>query len=258
VKRFFFVIIIAVLTIGLGLSPAQAAKKKKDIMQTRRARHIILPLIGYQGMNGEKIDFSYNCVIHVDWAGLDSTFLSDSTISRERSVEAPMFGLIYRYRPSYDLNCDLTLAVIHDGQSWSHNVIMDVYGNSQILPISISRGNTVFGSVEIGYNLPIPIRWFGLSVNGGLGYAYREIKVHNPWVTFSTQSGTVNLNTENNDAESMLMLRFGGELVLWKQNQMVILGSLYYSQFIPTNDDTDPFGGIGWKMSFFPIWSGGK
>jgi len=258
VKRFFFVIIIAVLTIGLGSSPAQTAKKKKDIMQTRRARHIILPLIGYQGMNGEKIDFSYNCEVRVNWAGMDSTFLSDSTISRERTFEAPMFGLIYRYRPSYDLNCDLTLAVIHDGQSWNHTVIMDVYGNSQILPISISRGNTVFGNAEIGYNLPIPIRWFGLSVNAGLGYAYRKIKVQNQWEYYSNRTGSLRLTTENSDAESMLMLRFGGELVLWRQNQMVILSSLFYSQFIPTNDDTDPFGGIGWKMCFFPIWSGGK
>jgi hypothetical protein len=246
-----FPIFIAVLTLNTGV--IQAQEEIEDV-GSRQSRHLILPMMGYQAMNSENTNFSYNATLHVHFAGIDTVFSANADYQRERSVDKPMFGLVYRFRPSDKLNYDFTFAVIQDGESQVYETVIDLWGNKQVEKLSVSRGNTTFGSVDVGYNLPLPVKFMGLAVSGGVGYAWRNIKSKNDRHV-ADASGTYLLTTKQLNAESMYLLRAGAELSLWKGNQMVVMGSIFYSQFIPTDDAIDPFGGMGWKLMIFPIWS---
>ena len=249
-----FIMFLSFATIlALNTGVIRAQEEIEDV-GSRQSRHLILPMMGYQTMDAEKMGFSYNAALHVHFAGIDTVFTSNDSYQRERNVNKPVFGLVYRFRPNYQFNCDLSFAVIHDGESQVYETVIDLWGYPQVEKMSVSRGNTTFGSVDIGYNLPIPVKFLGLAVSGGVGYAWRNIKSKNDR-HIADATGTYTLTTDQTNAESMYMLRAGAELSLWKGNQMVVMGSLFYSQFIPTDDAIDPFGGLGWKLMIFPIWS---
>jgi hypothetical protein len=246
-----FPIFIAFLTLNTGVVRAQ---EEIEDVGSRQSRHLILPMMGYQAMNSEKTNFSYNAMLHVHFAGTDTVFYANGDYQHERNVDKPMFGLVYRFRPNYRLNCDLTLAMIHDGESQVYETVIDLWGYKQVEQLIVTRGNTTFGSVDVGYNLPLPVKFLGLAVSGGVGYAWRNIKSKNDRHV-ADASGTYLLTTKQLNAESMYLLHAGAELSLWKGNQMVVMGSIFYAQFIPTDDAIDPFGGMGWKLMIFPIWS---
>jgi len=250
--RSFTVCILVLLTVMLCAPPARSAEEE---VSSRNSRHLLLPMMGYQTMDSEQMEFSYQAVFNVHFGGLDTTFYADSSISRERSVDKPMFGLIYRFRLTHQLDFDFTFAVIQDGESQSYTSVIDLWGYKQTEQMSVSRGNTSFGALDVGYNLPVPLKFLGLSVNGGVGYAWRRIKENNN-KTISDVGGTYTLTTSHKDADSMYMLRGGASFSLWKQNEMIVIGSVFYTRFIPTVSDIDPFGGIGWRIMIFPVWSG--
>jgi len=262
VRRFLLIFTLSAFMIALFATPGWTAEGDK-VLGTRYARHLVLPILGYQTMDGEQKDFYYQIDLRVDIrsAGilLDTSLVSDSTIIRERSISAPMFGLIYRFRPSHQLNCDLTLAVIHDGYSEKYRLSAEVLeGYTEFYELSVSHGNTTWGNIDIGYNVPIPIKWLGLAVNGGGGYAWRRIMVRNDFEDFSSQVGWLKISTYPKKKEDMFMAaaRGGIDMTIWKQDMMIIMGSIFYTQFFPADTDIDPFGGFGWRMAFFPMWSG--
>ncbi len=251
VKRFSIILIITAFLLIVSAEPAIA---EDNNVTSRRSRFLFLPLLGYQSMDGEQIGFNYNFYQEVSSFGMDTISTASGTENRERNVRVPMFGLMYRFRPNYQLNCDATLAIIHDGTSNKYRIDILFFKRTTSLEVRISRGNTVLGMLELGYNIPLPgslmgvnMKWLGLSVSGGLGYALRSIKVHNDYQNVLT------INHKN--SESMLSMRFSGDLTLWRQDQLVIMGSLFYTRFIPSDSDIDPFGGVGWRMAVFPIWS---
>jgi len=252
VQRSFSIHLLIVFTLVLCALPVNGAE---DEVSSRNSRHLLMPLLGYQAMDSEQMSFFYNVNLHVHFGGIDTTFYADSSYIQERSVDKPMFGLIYRFRPSHQLNCDFTFAVIHDGESQSYKSVVDLWGFKRTEEMTVSRGNTAFCAADIGYNLPMPVKFLGLSVSGGVGYAWRSVKSDNDKL-LSDATGIYTLTTSNVDAESMYMFRIGADMSLWKQNQLIIMGSLFYTQFVPTDSDIDPFGGIGWRMMIFPIWSG--
>lgn len=250
-KRFSIILIITAFLFIVSAEPAIA---EDNNVTSRRSRFLFLPLLGYQSLDGEQIGFNYNYYEEINFGGMDTIATASGTENSERNVRAPMFGLMYRFRPNYQLNCDATLAIIHDGTSNKHRIDISFFGFTTPLEASISRGNTVFGMLELGYNIPLPaslmginMKWLGLSVSGGLGYALRSVKVHNDYQDY--------LTIDHKNSESMLSMRFSGDLTLWRQDQLVIMGSLFYTRFIPSDGDIDPFGGVGWRMAVFPIWS---
>ncbi len=250
-KRFSIILIITAFLLIVSAEPANAEDSN---VTSRRSRFLFMPLLGYQSMDGEQIGFNYDFLYEWSYGGLDTIFTASGTKNSERNVRAPMFGLMYRFRPNYQLNCDATLAIIHDGTSNKYRIDVSYFGRTIPYDVTISRGNTILGMLELGYNIPLPaslmginMKWLGLSVSGGLGYALRSVKVYN-----DNQSL---LTIDHKNSESMLSLRFGGDLTLWRQDQLVILGSLFYTRFIPSDSDIDSFGGVGWRMAIFPIWS---
>jgi len=251
VKRFSIILIITAFLLLVSVESAIAEDKN---VTSRRSRFLFLPFLGYQSMDGEQIGFNYDFYQEINFGGLDTIATASGVENSERNVRAPIFGLMYRFRPNYQLNCDATLAIIHDGTSNKHRIDILLFGFTTPLDVSISRGNTVLGMLELGYNIPLPgsligfnMKWLGLSVSGGLGYAFRSVKVHNAYQNY--------LTIDHKNSERMLSMRFNGDLTLWRQDQLVIMGSLFYTQFIPSDSDIDPFGGIGWRIAVFPIWS---
>jgi len=251
--RSLSLLVLALLIISLNAGILKAEDEIDDV-GSRQSRHLIMPMMGYQALNSENMSFTYNAAFHLHFSGIDTVFYTSGTYNRERNVNEPVFGLVYRFRPSYQFNLDLSLGVIHDGGSQIYEAIIDLWGYKTVEKLSISRSNTTFGTADIGYNLPIPIKFLGLSVSGGIGYAWREVKSKNDRYE-EDNLGTYTLTTSHLDAESIYLLRAGVDLSLWKSNQMVVMGSVFYTHFMPTDDAIDPFGGIGWKLMIFPIWS---
>jgi len=255
-KRLFISAILIVSFISLTTLPARAADD--DIRGARYAPHLILPLLGYQSIDNEMINLTYNVYFNIVIENIDSYEMNyDSSKTTEHSANSPMLGFVYRFRPNHNLNVDATFAMLHDAASFNYIVYFPIFEYStQTLEMRVKRSNTLLGVLDVGYNIPLPLKWLGVSVSGGAGYAYRKIEseeFHQFGINgnITTIADVVNTNKQN---DGMLLYRGGLDLSFWKNNHLIVMGSVFYTQFQPSNSDIDPFGGIGWKLCLFPVW----
>ena len=253
-KRFSLFLLTLISAI-VCILPAEA---RGEIISTRQAKHLLMPYLGYQALENEKMDFTYHAIFRYYFAGVDTTFFVDSTLNQERNIKAPMFGLMYSFRPNHMINLDVAAAMIHDGKSYNYQVEIPIFDYSSVYDLYLIRGNTYFGCIDAGYNLPIPVKWFTMTLRGGGGYAWRKVKVRNDYESSDSQEDDYGLiiSIIQRNADALYVTRGGLDLTLWRKNQMIITGSLFYTYYTPTDSEIDPFGGIGWRMSFFPVWLG--
>jgi len=255
-KRLSISVIVIVFFIALLTLPAKAAED--NIRGARYAPHLILPLLGYQSIDNEMINLTYNVYFKIVIENIDSLEMSyEGSETTEHSFNSPMLGFVYRFRPNHNLNVDATFAMLHDAASFKYIASFPIFEYStETLEMTVKRSNTLFGALDVGYNIPLPMKWLGVSVSGGSGYAYHKIESedHHEKSTngnISVIADVVNTNKQN---DGMLLFRGGLDLSFWKNNHLIIMGSVFYTQYQPSNSDKDPFGGIGWKLCLFPIW----
>lgn len=258
-KRLLIVPILIALVIGSGAQPAVAAKDK--VPTTRGARILFLPLFGYQNMNDEQIIVAYHGFYKLVMQNIDSvSAVYDSSEVRERSVRAPMFGLVIRFRPNSLINVDATCAIIQDRFSYVYEALIPILDYStQVLPMSVTRKNTIFGAIDLGFNVPLKdMKLLGLTLNVGAGYAYRSIEAEDYYLrqSYANIETLFDFKNKNKNADRMLLYRGGVDISFWFRNNLKILWSIFYTQYHPLEKEIDPFGGIGWKICLFPIWSG--
>jgi hypothetical protein len=225
----------------------------------RNARHVFLPFIGYQTMTGEQVGVDYTAGVGI--VTLDTVIYAKATHSGTRYKRAPMFGVLYRYIPNERYYGEAMLAVIHDKSSRSYPFEVPLYNFVVRSRFGVERSNTTIGTLEFVNNLHSPANWLGLGVRGGVGMSLRRTRVTPP----AAAGNEITVNARVRDAERMYIGRLGLDFTIWNGAQLVATGSVFYTRFIPVGGDTDPiipgpadpdpFGGMGWRLSFFPIWS---
>jgi hypothetical protein len=233
------ILLISVLS-GLILPGWLRAEGAKD------ARHLLLPYIGYQFMNGEQVGASFYYSTR-DSYNPDTLLVYSGSYAGERSVKSPVFGLLYRYRFNDRIHFEGSLATANDGKTLKYPVAIQYYNFNVISwELTVQRRNTVMASAGASYDLPIPKEWLGATLRAGVGYAWRKVKVKS-----SLPDATLNFS----DAERMLTAKAGIDVTFWSQSFLVLQGGVSYTRFMPTKSGVDPFGGIGWQFSVFPVWS---
>jgi hypothetical protein len=255
-KRLSISVIVIVFFITLFALPVRAAED--NIRGARYAPHLILPLFGYQSINDEMIKFTYDVYFKIVMENIDSLEMNyEGSETFERSVKTPMLGFVYRFRPNHSLNVDATFAMLWDAATFNYKVSFPILDYSTVLlERTVNRSNSLFGALDLGYNIPMPIKWLGVSVIGGAGYTYRKIesKDHHEESTIGNIYVKADVVNTNKKIDGMLLIRGGLDLSFWKSDHLIIMGSVFYTQYRPSNSDIDPFGGIGWKLCLFPIW----
>ncbi|MCF7811263.1 hypothetical protein K9N50_09790 [bacterium] len=255
-KRFSISAILVVFSIVFVTLPVKAADD--NIRGARYAPHLILPLLGYQSIDNEMSKFDYDIHFKIVIENIDSLEMyRDSSETFERSRKSPMLGFTYRFRPNHSLNIDATFAMLHDAATFKYKASFPIFDYStETYEMTIKRSNMLFGALDLGYNIPLPMKWFGLSIIGGAGYAYRKIESED--IHQSGQIGNIYIEADivntNEQADGILFYRGGFDLSLWKSDNLIIQGSIFYTQYQPSDSEIDPFGGIGWKLCLFPIW----
>ena len=214
----------------------------------RDAQHLILPFIGYQMMNGEGIGYSFSTLIPNEFWG-DTTISGSGTYTHD--TKTPVMGITYRYRPIPNFYTELSIATLLDGRSFTYPARYSLRGFSQIVDITVSRSNMVFVGLDVVGTIPFPLQWFSVNGRMGGGYAWRDVNVK-----LDKRYAALASSVKSIDAKRMYLVRGGFDLSLWKSNLLMLQGSIYYSHFIPTDSDLDSFGGVGWQIAIFPIWSG--
>ena len=208
------------------------------------SKHIILPFLGYQTLDGEKIGYNYSV--------LSYDFFTDTLVTVElegsevRNVTVPVLGLAYRYIPSNLFYTEFSLAAIHDGENIKYLVRYDQSGFTTRSTISVTRRNTIVAGLDLVLTPKLVSDWLKTNFRVGGGYAWRKITSRPSRVT-----ETISIT----DAEDMFVIRGGIDLALWRNNNFLIESAFFYSSYIPTDGDNDTFGGFGWKVSVFPAWS---
>ncbi len=230
----------------------QAAEndRKKDIPETKNARHMIVPFLGYQELNNEQIGYSYS---RTYYTRLDSFPIHIEKLD-ERSLNVPELGVAYRYSsPLRILKVELSISGIHDQVNFKYPVSFAAGSEGYNIKsnVFVSRTNTVVGGMGMLVELPpYNLKWFSPSLRVGGGYAWRDISVDGEYAWEEVDAP---------DADTIYMLRAGLDFTFWnKDNQFLIEGSGYYTHFIPANDELDPFSGLGWRISVFPLWGGNR
>jgi len=204
---------------------------------------MIIPFIGYQQMNGEKIGFEYHDD-YFDYISGTTVEVSDNG-SRELDINVPELGISYRYKPHKLFNGELTLSYIMDKEIVEYSAYFEVFGYAVTQRLEVTRKNTLLTNASFIFNFPTKSDRWKPSLKLGGGYATRNI----------TMSGQSQDKVIIPDAENMYVARGALEISFWKNKNFLIDGSIHYTMFIPTDSDLDSFNGIGWRVSIFPMWS---
>ncbi len=241
--RALILFVILALTLSFA-SSAFAADDENPNM--RQSRHVIMPFIGYQVLNGEQVGYEYESYVP------QYLFFSDTTISASRKIErdshSPVIGAAYRYNFMPPFFAELSLGVMLNGETIVHAGSYEIWTYPVRFNIGSSRSNTYVAAVSGAGSFNLPLKWLTADVHGGVGYAWREIKV-NPSLEFMKP------DIELYDTAQMLRVNGGFNLNLWRGDIIAITGGLQYTHFIPLDTGIDSFGGMGWQFSLFPVWS---
>ncbi len=237
--RAFILFIILAVTVT-SATPSFAEDKESPSM--RNSRHVIMPFVGYQMMNGEQVGYDYESYL----------IFPDTTISESRRVDRdsqyPVVGAAYRYNFKPPFFAELSLGVILNGETITHAGSYTIWTFPVRFNIATSRSNTYIAAISGAGSFNLPVKWLTADVHAGVGYAWRDINV-NPSLEFMKPDIKIV------DTEQMLQVNGGFSLNLWRNDLISLKGGLHYTQYLPLDSDIDPFGGIGWQFSLFPVWS---
>lgn len=225
-----------------------------DIGNSRLAKHTLLPIVGYQYLNGEQRGIDWDLSFRTDqgFGYADSTFYYDGSFRGSEDLEPPTLGLLYRYRYDDKILFQGSAVVVQDRARFTYPLILEFFGFTQRDQIVIERSNTTWLNVGGGYEFKTPLSWITGLAQLDLGYAFREVKRDR---AVSERQGS-SLKVKILEDENMFTVRGGVDLTLWKNNNLLLQGGLSYAQFFPMESEADPFGGFGWRFSVFPVWSG--
>ena len=221
---------------------------------------MFLPFIGYQSVIDEQVGASFY-LTGVPPPPLKTQFVIQGGDSLERTTNAPVIGMAYRYRPLQNIWAEAAFGLILDGETMIYQMSIPVqygsYSQVQTTELIVSRSNTMFGKLDFIGQLPAIPKWNWLSsgIRVGMGYGAREIKKSSP---LASGGGVTYFELNTMDAEQFFTYSIGVNLAFWRENMLLIEGSAFYTRFLPYNSDSDPYGGIGWQFSVFPIWSRGR
>lgn len=231
---------------------AQQSELTDNSLGARYSRHIFIPFLGYVGMNGE----TYSNELRIDYTptGVGSDTIAYSQTynqSYERDRNAPFLGVLYRFRLSRQLHIEGSYAIAHDAISREQNAKLKIQGLPFYFRTHTERPNTQIATLGAGIAIPVLKNIISVGASASGGYAWRPgIETTNDAV------GQFEATTNTSDADAMYLGKAGVKASVWRGNQFLIEMSLDYVQFIPTDSDIDPFGGVSWRASVFPIWFG--
>jgi len=237
-------------TLLLALAPILAAYGD-DASGARTARHTILPFVGYQTLHGEHSELNYDISV-VDPSLPDTVFPFSGSFGAKHNSEPPALGLAYRYQPIDRLQFELALTVFQNGSDYKYPLVLDFYGFRRRSDITVHRTNLTNLGADAMYAFNTQVKWLTGGVRLGIGYAWRDITYS--WQLKNTP-GVVH-TFRISDSDRILTIKGGFDFWLWSGNNLLVQGGLNYTQFLPQRGDSHPFGGIGWRMGVFPIWSG--
>lgn len=239
-------ITLTVLLLAANLLFA-AESDTSQVLSPRRARHVLMPFIGVQTIDGEKVGFSY---VNQFWDfSLRDTVYINVSETGQYSKTVPELGLIYRYMPTGVLGAELAISAIQDETELEYSYLIDIFGGYSLPDeIIVSRQSTVASSACLLLNLPVPVRWITSGIRIGGGYAWRNI-------TTKTNLGLTSSKPDYIEASETFMLKGGLDFGFWSSNNFLFQTSISYTRFFPQGDDLDVYDGFGWRVSFFPIWS---
>jgi len=239
------------LALLLAVAPA-FAQDGEIVSSSRNAKHLITPFVGYQALNGEERGLSYAVDIN-DPSFPDTTFHFAGSFKGERNANPPVLGIAYRYLATPKMQVEGTFSFLQDKTDFEYPVVLDFYGFRQQRNIAVHRTNMTALNLDGLYfhSFQEPFSWLGGAARLGVGYAWRDITTS--WV-FNAVSG-VNSAIDVKDADQLFSVRAGCDLFFYKTDNLVFQGGMSYAQYFPMGSDLSSFGGFGWRVSVFPIWS---
>ncbi len=238
-----------IITGFLIVNNLQAANNPGSVSvpMAKNARHTIMPFIGYQILEGEQMGYEFSYEVF-DPVSNELVSVSDDD-QYEHDSKSPEMGVIYRYQtPLNSLSIEAGISLMHDADNYRRSYLIDFGAYSQTGEILISHKNTMISSLAFIIDIPTGIKFLSSNIIIGGGYGKRKISGN---LDFEYYNRYLNIT----DSAELLMTRFGLETSLWHKDNFLLKGSIYYSQMMPLDERNDPFGGIGWRFGFFPIWS---
>lgn len=240
------IILIVLIIAGSNLYAADKPEAAFEL-GSRDARHMVMPFVGYQNLEAEQVGFSYE----YDWIDnleRDTTHIAQ-TGDFERTKGVPELGLIYRYRPMEMLSLECTFSLLLTKENIEHPISYEFRDYTPTSFVLAERSATKSFSAGVIFNIPTGISWMTPSVHLNGGYAWRNVNVK---TRFTTEEGSVK------DTESMYSVRAGLDVTIWSAKNFLLETSVYYTTYLDTKGDVDPFGGLGWRVGVFPLWSSSR
>jgi len=213
---------------------------------------MIVPFVGYQFISGDVTGVDYSVQVN-DPSFPDQMFTFDSSFKRERDYKSPVVGFSYRYRLNDAFRIDGLAAILQDQFTVKYPAIFQVYQFTQSVPMTVVRTNTMLVGADLSYEFDTPLQWLTGAIRGGLGYGFRETHFDWPWLQRSGDYADAKIKIF--DATRLMTARFGADGLVWKSDNLLLQAGISYTRFFPLNGDGKSFGGIGWRVGVFPIWS---
>lgn len=243
---------LRVLLVLLAAAAPALATEGELMPGARNAQHVILPFVGYQYLNGEQrgVDWRFDYV--TGGYGLpDSILHFEASPRAERDIKTPVLGLMYRYRFHGDFQVEAAASLLQDRALFTYPVVTDYFGYQFSDSIKVQRRNTTTLTAAACYAFRTPYSWLSGALNFGGGRAWRSIEASWDDGGYSDAYRSFTLL----DADQMWVLKGGVDLSFWSGDNLLLQGGLSYTNYFPVDSKLDPFGGIGWRFSVFPIWS---
>ena len=245
--KFVFLLLVGMFSLVASVHAIENSDTSNVITSPKQARHLIIPFIGYQALNGEEVGYFYSRdYLDPNGASYDSVHVERSG-SAERNVTSPELGIVYRYMPMDLIQAELSMSMIHDKTHFEYPVRYERRGYTERRQVNVERKQTVLSTMSLIVNVPDVWDWLKTSFKLTGGYAWREFVIEEGWT--QEISGVT-------DSKEMYVGRAGVDLSYWAGKSFLMETSIYYTAFIPTTGDNAIFGGVGWKVSVFPFWSG--
>jgi len=221
-----------------------------EIGSSRSARHTILPIVGYQYQNGVQTGLDWDVTFQTtgEFGFEDSTFHHSGSFRNTDDLEPPILGLLYRYRLNEKMLLQGSAIVIQDRSRREYPVTFEFFGFTQRHQFSIERRNSNWLNAGGAYEFDTPLNWLSGIAQLDLGMAFREIRRESTMMVDAYELKLV-------EDEKLFTVRGGVDMTLWKDDNLIMQFGFNYAQFIPMETDADPYGGLGWRFSVFPVWS---
>ncbi len=236
----------------LSVALPALALEADTVSGARDATQLLVPFVGYQFLNSEQRGVDYGLVIN-DPNFPDTTFRFSGSFRETRSFKAPALGLAYRYRIAPRMYVEGMFSVLQDRASFKTPLLLNFYAILRNTPITEERSNTTTLGADFLYGFDTPYPWLTGNVRAGFGWAWRTVKVD--WLWQNQYNDFVKSSVTTIDADQMWSARIGVDGTLWKVNNLLVQGGITFTEYFPVGKSAGSFGGIGWRVGFFPMWS---